>query len=166
MEGAARTVGERKKAKWPAWPSAPRPSGTSRPYQTRKACRRASSLTRRPNCFWRPKSRRWIRTRRGFACSTARQLQPMTATGTLTPPKRFIAILSVCHAGQWPLVSAKPPGWLANHVAQPTAVGVVQPDGDIRWPGDEQQTGLSYHPDQGIIIEPRTLAAHASRGVR
>ena len=56
---------------------------------------------------------------------------------------------------------AKPPRWLANHVTQPTAVGLRQPDGSIRWLGDEQQTGLSYHPDQGIIIKsirlPREL---------
>jgi CRISPR-associated endonuclease/helicase Cas3 len=47
---------------------------------------------------------------------------------------------------------AKPPRWLANHVAQPTAVGLLQPGGDIHWPGEEHQTGLSYHADQGIII--------------
>jgi CRISPR-associated endonuclease/helicase Cas3 len=53
---------------------------------------------------------------------------------------------------------AKPPGWLANHVAQPTAIGLVQPGGDIRWPGDEKQTGLSYHLDQGIIINRERVA--------
>lgn len=56
---------------------------------------------------------------------------------------------------------AKPPGWLANHVTQPTAAGLVRPDGSICWPGDEHQTGLSYHADQGIIINrervPRAL---------
>lgn len=52
----------------------------------------------------------------------------------------------------------QPPGWLAHHVAQPTAVGVVQPDGGIRWPGDERQTGLSFHPDQGIIIDRQRVA--------
>ncbi len=67
-------------------------------------------------------------------------------------PKRSIAISSVCRAGQLRPVSTRPPGWLTNHVAQPTAVGLLQPDGDIRWSGDEQQTGLSYHADQGIII--------------
>jgi len=46
----------------------------------------------------------------------------------------------------------KPPRWLANHVTQSTAAGLLQPGGNIRWPGDEQQTGLSYHADQGIII--------------
>ena len=48
---------------------------------------------------------------------------------------------------------AKPPGWLANHVAQPTAVGLVRSNGRIRWPGDEQQTALSYDPNEGIIIK-------------
>jgi hypothetical protein len=52
---------------------------------------------------------------------------------------------------------AKPPGWLTHHVTQPTAAGLLQPDGDIRWSGNEQQTGLSYHPDQGIIIERERL---------
>lgn len=52
---------------------------------------------------------------------------------------------------------ANPPRWLANHVSQPTAAGLLQPDGNIRWSGDEQQTGLSYHPDQGIIIERERL---------
>ncbi|MBZ5514848.1 MAG: CRISPR-associated helicase Cas3' [Acidobacteriia bacterium] len=51
----------------------------------------------------------------------------------------------------------KPPGWLTNHVSQPTATGLLQPAGNIRWSGDEQQTGLSYHPDQGIIIERERL---------
>jgi len=53
------------------------------------------------------------------------------------------------------------PGWLANHVAQPTAAGLVRPDGSICWPGDEHQSGLSYHAGQGIIIDrdrvPRAL---------
>jgi CRISPR-associated endonuclease/helicase Cas3 len=48
---------------------------------------------------------------------------------------------------------SQPPGWLVNHVAQPTAVGLLQSDGGIRWSGDEQQTGLSYHAEQGIIIK-------------
>lgn len=58
---------------------------------------------------------------------------------------------------------AKPPGWLTNHVAQPTVVGLLQSDGDIRWCGDEQQTGLSYHADQGIIIN-HGRAPHAPHG--
>jgi CRISPR-associated endonuclease/helicase Cas3 len=47
----------------------------------------------------------------------------------------------------------KPLGWLDNHVTQPTAVGLLQSDGNIRWSGGERQTGLSYHRDQGIIID-------------
>jgi len=56
---------------------------------------------------------------------------------------------------RWAVVAglAKSPAWLANHVAQATAVGVVQQDGCICWLGDERRTGLSYQPDQGIIIE-------------
>ncbi len=57
---------------------------------------------------------------------------------------------------------ADSPGWLANHVAQPTALGLMQPDGDIHWCGDGQQTRLSYHADQGINInrEPLSHAPH------
>jgi CRISPR-associated endonuclease/helicase Cas3 len=53
---------------------------------------------------------------------------------------------------------AQSPAWLGSHVAQPTAVGVVQRDGSICWPGDERQTGLSYHADQGIIISRERVA--------
>jgi CRISPR-associated endonuclease/helicase Cas3 len=52
----------------------------------------------------------------------------------------------------------KPPAWLAHHVAQPTAVGIVGPNGDIHWPGDEKQTGLSYHRDQGVFINRQRAA--------
>lgn len=56
---------------------------------------------------------------------------------------------------------AKPPTWLADYVSQPTALGLLQPGGDILWSGDEHQTGLSYHADQGIMINrervPRAL---------
>jgi CRISPR-associated endonuclease/helicase Cas3 len=44
------------------------------------------------------------------------------------------------------------PGWLTNHVSQPTAVARLQHDGTIRWLGDEHPSGLSYQADQGIII--------------
>jgi hypothetical protein len=45
------------------------------------------------------------------------------------------------------------PGWLANYVLQPTALGVVRADGGIGWLGSETETGLSYHAEQGIIIK-------------
>jgi hypothetical protein len=48
---------------------------------------------------------------------------------------------------------ANPPRWLASHVWQPTAVGVLRADGNILWPGDNQETGLSYQTDQGVIID-------------
>ena len=55
----------------------------------------------------------------------------------------------------------KPPEWLANHIAQPTATGLLLLNGDICWYGNGQQTGLSYQADQGIIINreriPRAL---------
>ncbi len=61
---------------------------------------------------------------------------------------------NIVRVPRWAIAAGltKPPGWLSNHTAQPTAAGLLQPDGDIRWYGDEQQTGLSYHADQGIII--------------
>jgi CRISPR-associated endonuclease/helicase Cas3 len=52
---------------------------------------------------------------------------------------------------------AESPHWLANHVTQPTAIGVVHPDGSIRWPGDEHRTSLSYDVDQGIIIDRKRV---------
>lgn len=45
-----------------------------------------------------------------------------------------------------------PPGWLGNHVYQPTAFGLLQADGAIRALNTDADMGLSYHPDQGIII--------------
>ncbi|MGH7068583.1 MAG: hypothetical protein ACREFO_01030, partial [Acetobacteraceae bacterium] len=44
------------------------------------------------------------------------------------------------------------PAWLKLNVPQPAAVGIVGKDGEIRWPGGEENTGLSYDPDQGVII--------------
>ncbi|MBI4563289.1 MAG: CRISPR-associated helicase Cas3' [Planctomycetes bacterium] len=57
---------------------------------------------------------------------------------------------------RWTITSAleKPPGWLSNHVSQPAAAGRLHPDGRIRWYGDDTETGLSYHADQGIVIQP------------
>jgi CRISPR-associated endonuclease/helicase Cas3 len=53
-----------------------------------------------------------------------------------------------------------PPPWLSNHVDQRAAVGLVQVDGRILHM-DNNDMGLSYHPDQGIIIHrervPRTM---------
>ncbi len=42
------------------------------------------------------------------------------------------------------------PGWLANHVDQATAFGVVQADGRIL--NTDNDMGLSYHAEQGVII--------------
>ena len=55
---------------------------------------------------------------------------------------------------------AQAPRWLTNHVSQSGVAGLMQADGTIRWPGDGEPTGLSYYPDQGVIINrervPRT----------
>jgi hypothetical protein len=51
------------------------------------------------------------------------------------------------------------PAWLSNHVDQSGAVGLLQADGTIQNVANDM--GLSYHPDQGIIIHrervPRTI---------
>lgn len=49
------------------------------------------------------------------------------------------------------------PRWLTNHVPQSTAAGLLQPDGSIRWPGQEKPTGLAYDADQGIIINRESI---------
>ena len=69
---------------------------------------------------------------------------------------------NLVHVPRWAIGAglARPPRWLDNHVAQPTAAGLLQPDGDICWPGDEHETGLSYHADQGIIVN-RERMPHA-----
>ena len=56
------------------------------------------------------------------------------------------------------------PGWLTNHVAQPAAVGLLRPDGGIGWLDGETETGVSYHPDQGLIIK-RAPARRAAGGL-
>jgi CRISPR-associated endonuclease/helicase Cas3 len=43
-------------------------------------------------------------------------------------------------------------GWLKKHVAQAAAAGLLQPDGSIRWLNAERDSGLSYDPDEGVII--------------
>ena len=61
---------------------------------------------------------------------------------------------NIARVPRWAIASGlkKAPGWLLNHTSQPAAAGLLQPNGDIRWFGDQQQTGLSYHADQGVII--------------
>ncbi|HEV8722175.1 MAG TPA: CRISPR-associated helicase Cas3' [Candidatus Binatia bacterium] len=55
---------------------------------------------------------------------------------------------------RWALSAFLPntPGWLANHVHQATAFGLLQADGGIRAVNNDTDMGLSYHADQGIII--------------
>jgi CRISPR-associated endonuclease/helicase Cas3 len=42
--------------------------------------------------------------------------------------------------------------WLTNHVSGSTAVALLQSDGSLGWPGQEEPTGLAYDADQGVII--------------
>jgi hypothetical protein len=66
----------------------------------------------------------------------------------------------VCRAGQLrPVSESRQAGWPIT-LRNPPQPELLQPDGNIRWWVDEQQTGLSYHADQGVIINrervPRT----------
>ena len=69
---------------------------------------------------------------------------------------------NIVRVPRWAIATGlrEPPDWLANHTAGPTAAGLLQPDSNIRWWSSEQRTGLSYHEDQGVIINrepvPRT----------
>ena len=69
---------------------------------------------------------------------------------------------------RWAVTAAlhNPPGWLTNHVPQPTAVGLLRPDGGIGWLGSEIETGLSYHADQGFIIKRVAARRDTAGGVR
>ena len=51
----------------------------------------------------------------------------------------------------------KSPSWLANYVTQSTAVGMVQRNGSIVWSSEHRPTGLSYHADEGIIIDHKQM---------
>jgi CRISPR-associated endonuclease/helicase Cas3 len=55
---------------------------------------------------------------------------------------------------RWALTAflPNPPDWLSNHIDQATAFGLLQADGGIRAFNNDTDMGLSYHPDQGIII--------------
>jgi CRISPR-associated endonuclease/helicase Cas3 len=59
----------------------------------------------------------------------------------------------------WAVAAAleKPPGWLTNHIHQPTAVGLLHADGSIRGEDGETNLGLSYHAEQGIIIDRKRI---------
>jgi hypothetical protein len=51
---------------------------------------------------------------------------------------------------------ANPPPWLSLHVAQSTAISLLQNDGTLKFHGSEAPTGLSYCAERGILIAPRT----------
>lgn len=49
------------------------------------------------------------------------------------------------------------PGWLSNYAHQPTAIGLLQDDGSIRGHDGQTHLGLCYHPEQGVIIDPKRI---------
>jgi len=59
----------------------------------------------------------------------------------------------VSRAGPSPNTWGTLPDWLTNYLHQPAALGLLHADGSI-WGGDgEAILGLSYHAEQGIIID-------------
>jgi CRISPR-associated endonuclease/helicase Cas3 len=54
------------------------------------------------------------------------------------------------------------PGWLRLHIAQATAIGLLQPDSTIVYWRSDIESGLSYCPERGILIsrtkQPTTTA--------
>jgi len=59
---------------------------------------------------------------------------------------------------RWAVVAglANQPEWLRLHVSGPAAIGVLQSNGTLQFPGSETATGLSYCRERGILIAPRT----------
>jgi CRISPR-associated endonuclease/helicase Cas3 len=47
--------------------------------------------------------------------------------------------------------------WLGNYVQQHAVAGVVQANGEIRWLNHAENSGLSYHPDEGVKIDREAL---------
>jgi hypothetical protein len=66
---------------------------------------------------------------------------------------------NITRVPHWAVSAAirNPPGWLTNHVSQPTAVGLLHSGGEIGWLCNEAETGLSYHPNLGVIISHKRL---------
>lgn len=46
------------------------------------------------------------------------------------------------------------PAWLRLHVAQPTAIGLLQSSGAVAFWQKDVESGLSYCPERGIVIAP------------
>ncbi len=49
------------------------------------------------------------------------------------------------------------PRWLSNYAVFSAALGLVRPSGEIVWPSPNESTGLSYDPDQGVVITRQGL---------
>jgi CRISPR-associated endonuclease/helicase Cas3 len=60
----------------------------------------------------------------------------------------------------WAVVDglANAPDWLRLHVAESAAIGLLQTDGTLQFPGSDTLTGLSYCAERGILIAPRSRA--------
>lgn len=52
--------------------------------------------------------------------------------------------------------------WLALHVSRSALIGLLQPDGNISWPGELKSTGFAYDSDQGVIINRERTACAVS----
>lgn len=55
----------------------------------------------------------------------------------------------------WAMRSGIPyaPKWLENYVYERATLGIVEDNGQIRWPEVHQPTGLYYDADQGVVID-------------
>jgi CRISPR-associated endonuclease/helicase Cas3 len=61
----------------------------------------------------------------------------------------------------WAVANAlvQTPRWLSNHTSQATAVGLLQRDGTLCLLGAQEQIGLFYYKDQGIIIDRQRISS-------
>jgi CRISPR-associated endonuclease/helicase Cas3 len=50
------------------------------------------------------------------------------------------------------------PDWLRLHVTESAAIGLLQADGTLKFSVSDNQTGLSYCRERGILIAPRSRA--------
>jgi hypothetical protein len=62
---------------------------------------------------------------------------------------------NLANVPRWAVAStlSSTPPWLVNYVHPPCTIGIVGSNGIIRWPDEETQTGISFHPNLGIVID-------------
>jgi CRISPR-associated endonuclease/helicase Cas3 len=58
------------------------------------------------------------------------------------------------------------PEWLRLHVTESAAIGLLQDDGTLKFSDSDNQTGLSYCRERGILIAPRTLSTTTRQETR